>query len=404
MISDESQLKLMTGESQIPIASHTMSKRFALALALVYGTGFGLVGTHLPFFPVWLKAAGVDAAWIGIITAVPAVTRFTILPFVTSFVERRQALRGGVIAMAFATTFGLAIVGLQHETVPIFLAYAATCCVWTPMAPLVDAYALRGVRQYGLRYGPLRLWGSAAFVVGALACGSLIDVIAARHLIWIIAGMAALGALASLTLKPLAPLKSSPVAVAGGKALLRDFGFLAIIIASALIQSSHSAYYVVASIAWQQEGYDGLTIAALWTLGVLAEIVVFAASPRFTLPPTTLVIVAGFFAVVRWTITALAPPITILAVVQLMHGLTYGLTQVGAMGLMVRHVPGHAMARGQGYLAAFSGIATGSAYILSGAVFARYGQNVYYVMALIAAMGAAVMLFARRRLADHSTP
>ncbi len=58
------------------------------------------------------------------------------------------------------------------------------------MVPLIDAYALRGVRQYGLKYGPLRLWGSAAFVVGALACGVLIDVIAARNLIWIIAGMA----------------------------------------------------------------------------------------------------------------------------------------------------------------------------------------------------------------------
>ena len=146
MISDESQLKSMTAESQIPIASHPTSKRFAAALALVYGTGFGLVGTHLPFFPVWLKAVGVDAAWIGIITAVPAVTRFTTLPFVTSFVERRQALRGGIIAMAFLTSFGLAAVGLQRETVAIFLAYAATCCVWTPMAPLVDAYALGGVR------------------------------------------------------------------------------------------------------------------------------------------------------------------------------------------------------------------------------------------------------------------
>ena len=356
MISGESQLKSMTAESQIPIASHTISKRFATALALVYGTGFGLVGTHLPFFPVWLKAVGVDAAWIGIITAVPAVTRFTTLPFVTSFVERRQALRGGIIAMAFLTSFGLAAVGLQRETVPIFVAYAATCCVWTPMAPLVDAYALSGVRQYGLRYGRLRLWGSAAFVVGALACGSLIDVIAAKYLIWIIAGMAALSALVSVGLKPLAPLKSNPAALAGGSVLLRDFGFLAIIIASALIQSSHSAYYVVASIVWQQEGFGGLTIAGLWTLGVLAEIVVFAASPRFTLPPATLVIIAACCAVVRWIITALAPPISVLAIVQLMHGMTFGLTQVGAMGLMVHHVPGHIMARGQGYLAAFVGL------------------------------------------------
>ena len=52
-----------------------------------------------------------------------------------------------------------------------------------------------------------------------------------------------------------------------------------------------------------------------------------------------------------------------LAVVQLAHGLTYGLTQVGTMGLLVRHVPGHMMARGQGYLAACSGIVTSATSI-----------------------------------------
>ena len=58
------------------------------------------------------------------------------------------------------------------------------------MTPLTDAYALRGVARYGLNYGPLRLWGSAAFVVGALACGLLVDLIAAKHLIWVIASVA----------------------------------------------------------------------------------------------------------------------------------------------------------------------------------------------------------------------
>jgi MFS transporter, PPP family, 3-phenylpropionic acid transporter len=391
----------MSPPGQIPIASQAPPRRFAAWLALVYGTGFGLVGTHLPFFPVWLKAVGVDAAWIGVITAVPSVTRFTTLPFMTSFAERHHALRGGIIVMGFGTTIGLSLMGLQHEALLIFLAYVVTCIVWTPMVPLIDAYALRGVRQYGLKYGPLRLWGSAAFVVGALACGVMIDVIAAKNLIWIIAGMAGLSALVSLGLRPLPPLKANTAAHQGASALLRDRGFLAIILTSALIQSSHSAYYVVASIAWQQDGFGGLTIAALWTLGVLAEIVVFALSPRFRWPPAVLVMIGACSAVIRWVITAQSPPIAVLAAVQTMHGLTYGLTQVGTMGLLVHAVPSHVIARGQGYLAACSGIITGSAYILAGAVFSRYGQNVYYVMALIAACGGLVMFSARHRLMHH---
>ena len=200
------------------------------------------------------------------------------------------------------------------------------------MVPLTDAYALRGVARYGLNYGPLRLWGSAAFVVGALACGLLVEVIAgqtsdlgdrrdggarrARQPRPAAAGCAAGGARPHCR---------------GARALLRERGFLAIIVASALIQGSHAAYYIFASIAWQQAGLGGLTIAGLWVLGVLAEIVVFALSPRFTLPPSLLVVIAALSAVARWTITAQDPPLPLLAVVQLPHGLTFGLTQVGTM-------------------------------------------------------------------------
>ena len=391
----------MPPESTIPIASHDTPRRFATRLALFYGTMFGMVGTHLPFFTVWLKAVGIDAFWIGIITAVPPVTRFTILPFLTALAERRHAVRGAIVVTAFATALGFSILGTQHQPVLVFLAYAVTCCLWTPMVPLTDAYALRGVARHGLNYGPLRLWGSAAFVAGALGCGLLVDVIAAKNLIWVIASVAALGAFVGLGLQPLGTPKSVANIHHGAGALLRDPGFLAIIVTSALIQGSHAAYYIFASIAWQQAGLGGLTIAGLWSLGVIAEIVVFALSPRFTLPPVMLVVIAALSAVARWVITAQEPPLAILAAVQLAHGLTFGLTQVGTMMLLVGYVPGHVMARGQGYLAACSGIVSSSVSIISGAIYAQYGQGVYYVMAAMALSGAVVMWLARHRLAHH---
>jgi len=391
----------MPSESQIPIASQAASRRFAARLALFYGASFGLIGTHLPFFPVWLKAVGIDPGWIGVITAVPAVTRFTVLPLVTGSAERRQSLRGAMILTAFLTALGFAVVGTQHAPLAVFLVYAATASMWTPTVPLTDAYALRGVARYGLNYGPLRLWGSAAFVVGALACGLMIDVIAAQSLIWVIASVAALGTATSLGLAPLELPRTTPAASHHSGALLRQPGFLAIILAAALIQGSHAAYYTFASITWQLAGLGGLTIAGLWALGVVAEIVVFALSPRFTIEPTLLVVIGALSAVLRWLITAQEPTLAVLAVVQLAHGLTYGLTQIGTMGLLVRNVPGHVMARGQGYYAACSGIVSGGASILSGAIYARHGQGVYYVMAAMALSGALVMWLARHRLAHQ---
>jgi MFS transporter, PPP family, 3-phenylpropionic acid transporter len=391
----------MPTESVIPIPSQVTARRFAARLALFYGALFGLIGTHLPFFPVWLKAVGIEASWIGLIMAAPAVTRFTILPVVTGLAEKRQSLRGAMIVTAFATALGFSAIGSEHQPLLVFLTYAVTACLWTPMVPLTDAYALRGVARYGLNYGPLRLWGSAAFVVGALVCGLLVDVIAARHLIWVIAAVAGLGALASLALQSLDNPRMPLAASNGARALLADPGFLAMIMAAALIQGSHAAYYTFASISWQAEGFGGLTIAGLWVLGVVAEIVVFAVSPRFTLQPWLLVMIGGLSAFARWLITAQEPSVAVLAFVQLAHGLTYGLTQVGTMGLMVRHVPVHTIARAQGYLAACSGIVSSIASILSGAVYSRYGQGVYYSMALMALSGAIVIWLERHRLANY---
>lgn len=387
----------MPSESQIPIALQVTSKRFAAQLALFYGAVFGLGGTQLPFFPVWLKSIGIDASWIGLITAVPSLTRFTVLPFVTSLAERRQSLRCAMMVTAFATALGFSILGTLQRPLAVLIVFALTACVWTPLVPLTDGYALKGVARFGLNYGPLRLWGSAAFVLGAMACGLLVDVIAARHLIWVIAAVAGLGAVASLRLQPLDARKVAHPSMSRANALLREPGFIAIAVAAALIQGSHAAYYAFASITWQASGLGGLTIAALWGLGVLAEIVVFALSPRFTVPPAMLVVIGGLSAAARWLITAQEPPVAVLTGIQLMHGLTYGLTQVGTMSLLVRHVPGHVTASAQGYLTACIGIATSSAAVLSGIIYARHGQGVYTAMAALALVGAAVMWVARHK-------
>jgi PPP family 3-phenylpropionic acid transporter len=391
----------MSSESEIPITSRTASRRFAGPLGLFYGTLFGLAGTHLPFFPVWLRAIGLEPSWIGIISAVPAVTRFTVLPLITGLAERRHALRGALVLTAFATALGFAVIATQHLPVPVFLVYVATCCLWTPMVPLTDAYALRGVVRYGLNYGRLRLWGSVAFIVGAFACGWLVDMIAASRLVWIIVVVAVLGAAAGLVLQPLDDSKKVAVADPSDGALLRRDGFLAIIIAGALIQASHAAYYAFGSITWQSQGLSGLTIAGLWALGVFAEIVIFALSPRFTLPPAMMVVIGGLSGAARWFITGQEPPLAALAAVQLAHGLSFGLTQLGIMGLLVRQVPVHAMARGQGYYAACSGIISSSASIISGVIYAHYGQGVYYLMAIMAALGAVVMWCARLSLSHQ---
>ncbi|WP_398479671.1 MFS transporter [Tardiphaga sp.] len=389
----------MIPESRPQIAA-SPARKFAQRLAMFYGTVFGSSGFYLPFFPVWLKAIGIDPAWIGIILAVPSTTRFTTLPFITAFAERHHALRQTMIVCAFLTMIGFGVVGTLREPLAILLMFALTAIVWTPLTALTDGYALKGVVRFGFNYGPLRLWGSAAFVVGALVCGLVVNWLDGTQLIWVIVGAMVMSAFVSLGLQPLGGTTGDGKVLSKASALLRDPGFLAIAVATALIQGSHAGYYTFASITWQTAGYDGLTIAGLWTLGVLAEIVLFALSPRITWAPATLVILGGLGAFLRWTLTAQTLPLPVLVVVQLLHGATYGLTQLGTMGLLLHHVPQHVMARAQGYVTACTGLVMSSMAVLSGAIYARYGEGVYYVMAALGLAGAGVIWLGRKPVSE----
>jgi PPP family 3-phenylpropionic acid transporter len=131
---------------------------------------------------------------------------------------------------------------------------------------------------------------------------------------------------------------------------------------------------------------------------VIAEIVVFALSPRFSLHPSSLMAIGGVSAVLRWIVTAQEPSLALLAIAQLGHGLTFGITIVGTMNLLVQRVPSHQIARGQGYYAACSGLLGATSSIASGAIYARIGDGLYYVMAAMAAAGAIVIWSARHRL------
>jgi PPP family 3-phenylpropionic acid transporter len=179
---------------------------------------------------------------------------------------------------------------------------------------------------------------------------------------------------------------------------LRRPDFLALIAAAALIQGSHAAYYSFASITWQATGLGGSMIAGLWVLGVMAEIVIFALSPKFSISPVTMIVIGAASATLRWLVTAQEPSLILLAAIQLMHGLTYGLTLIGTMALLVRLVPHHVMARAQGYLAALTGLTMSAASVASGMMYADGGRSIYYLASAMALAGGLVIWLTRHRL------
>ena len=161
--------------------------RFVRRLALFYVALFVSIGIQLPFFPLWLEAKGLDAGMIGLVLAAPMVVRLFSVPVLTRLADRRQAVRGAIIIASVLAAAGTIALGFAEGGLAILIVFTLASIPFTPIMPLAEAYALRGLAQVGRAYGPVRLWGSAAFIGGSLGAGWIIDSLAPGNLIWLIA-------------------------------------------------------------------------------------------------------------------------------------------------------------------------------------------------------------------------
>jgi PPP family 3-phenylpropionic acid transporter len=362
-----------------------------------YAALFVALGVQLPFLPVWLAAKGLDAGVIGLVLAIPMMVRVFAIPLATRQADRRDALRAAITLAAAAAVLGYGAVGLAQGTIAITAALALAALCHTPIIPLTDAYALRGLGRRGRAYGPVRLWGSVAFIVGSLGAGVLLDVLAARQLIWLVVAAMVLVAAAALALAPLGERGViAPATASSRNALLRDPAFLMVVMAASLIQASHAVFYGFSAIAWQRAGLDGGAIGALWALGVVAEIALFALSARLPFGPIGLLLLGAAGAFIRWCAMAFDPPTALLPLVQCLHALSFGATYLGALGFIARAAPTQFGATAQGHLAVASGLAMAATTGVSGLLYARWGELAYAAMAITAAAGGGIAFIVHR--------
>src|SRR5262245_58603175 len=177
---------------------------FESRLALFFAGVFAAAGVQLPFLPVWFAARGLDERTIGLLLALSAVGRVLAVPLAAVATDRRGTLKGGLVLAACVAAAATVALGLSPHVAAMFLSFAIASAALGVMVPLADAYALRGLGARGRSYGPVRLWGSVAFIAGNLAAGMLAAIIAPGELIWPIAAAFCAAAMAAFALQPIA--------------------------------------------------------------------------------------------------------------------------------------------------------------------------------------------------------
>jgi MFS transporter, PPP family, 3-phenylpropionic acid transporter len=381
--------------NRVPANARSSAKRGAgrVATAASYVTLCAAIGVQMPFFPLFLTARGLGPEAVGLAIAMPMAIRLFAMPL-AGIVSDKSGMPGAVLAILGATSAAaFALVGLVEGTTAILLAVALSAVVWSPAFALLESYAVQLAKRRVVDYGRSRLWGSASFVAANIGVGYLLDFTSPGAVIWLIAGPCLSFALAAHFLPALAhPEHESRLPIARRPKVL-----LLGVAAAALVQASHALLYAFSSLQWTARGLTPGVIGLLWSLGTIAEIVLFFGGTRLVhkIPALRLIALGGFAATLRFGAFALDPPASSIALLQLLHAFSFGATHLGLMALIADHVPGRQAGRAQTYASAVLGLVMAAATIVAGPLYVRWGAAAYGWFAALAAIGGLLALSGR---------
>ncbi len=326
-------------------------------LSSYYFFYFAFIGVFMPFFGLYLQSLSFSAWDIGVLLSQMQLMRL-FGPYLWGMLSDRLGQRVKIIRLTGLVTL-LVFSGLffAHSFSALLVALALHSFFWVATLPLLETLTFEHLRENPARYSRIRLWGSVGFVVAVLGTGVLLDYFPVASLLWISVAVLVGIALCSLLIPeaPLRPhLEAAPLPIAD---ILRQAHVRAFLGACFLMTAAHGALNIFYSIYLSDHGYSKAVVGGLWSLGVLAEIVVFffmsRLMQRFSVRAILLASFAAAvlrFALIGWGVDSL--PVLLLA--QLMHGLTFGAFHSASIAVVNAWFPGRTRSRGQALYASVS--------------------------------------------------
>lgn len=359
-------------------------------LALYYAALFGANGVFLPFWPVWLASRGLSPVEIGIIFACISAMRIVSTPLVAQIADRRGNRKPTIVLLAGLATILYGLYPFGHDFTALLLISLIASTSWSAGQPLAESLTVIVAREHRFEYGRVRVWGSIAFIVTALAAGHLLGGRDAE-IIYQVGFVLVAGLFATTLWLPNPRVPKSETSGYPLLQILRNPGFGLFLAAAGCVQSSHGVYYAFSTLHWRSAGLNDTLIGLLWAEGVIAEIVLFAAAAPLIrrLGAERMILLGGLAGLVRWSVLASTDWLPALIVVQILHAFTFGAAHLGAIHFIARAVPAQVSATAQSvYAAAVTGIATGGSMFVSGLLYETVAGEAYFAMAALGAVGA----------------
>ncbi len=334
-------------------------------LSAYYFFYYAFIGAFSPYFSLYLKSLAFSAWEIGVLMSLMQLMRL-LAPNLWGWLADRIGAKTPIVrAAALMSLIGFSSFFLTHSFAGFFLGMALLAFFWSASLPLVEALTFSHLGAQAHRYGRVRLWGSVGFIAAVLGLGWLLDRLPLSSLLWVVTAILA-GILVVAFLLPekaQAPHESDYIPVGD---ILRRREVRALFAGSFFMSAAHGALYVFYSLYLVAHGYSTSLVGLLWTLGVVAEIVVFIFMPRLLHAYSLRAMLLFSFgcAVLRFlTIGWGVAWLGLIILAQVLHAATFGVHHACAIAAVNRWFVGRHQARGQ---ALYGSISFGAGGLLGG--------------------------------------
>jgi PPP family 3-phenylpropionic acid transporter len=337
-----------------------MSISTYVRLSSFYFFYFALFGAWLPYWPLYLQQLGYSAASIGVLAAIMQATK-VVAPNIWGWLADRTQRRLRIIRCgAFAAILVFSGIFWRQDFFWLIAIVTGYTFFWNAAHAQFEVITLGHLGAHYRYYSRIRLWGSVGFIGAVAGLGFVFDHISLNWLPWLLIALLAGIWCSSLTVSEPKPLPNAVVIKRGSfTAILRQPAVIAFFATCFLMQAAHGGYYTFFSVWLERNGYSRAATGLLWSLGVVAEIVLFWVMhhlmQRYTLRGLMLASLA--LTAVRWLLIAYAVTnLPLLLFAQILHAASFASYHACAVELVRRFFTGGH--EGQG-MAMYSGLSWG---------------------------------------------
>ncbi|MFK7854666.1 MAG: MFS transporter [Granulosicoccus sp.] len=367
--------------------------------SLFYAALFGSFGAIAPFAALWLSHAGIPAREIGIIVAAPSIvmllTTLKLGKWADGLANRRLAI---VIGNWVVLLINLLLFVYTNTWVVLVVWIIAGISMYA-IVPITDAAALSLTQRRGSDFARIRVFGSIGFIVAITLAGYIYEYAGIGSFLVVLLFFNIARLFYAYQLPSIQSVSGDNARKDTGKGeSLYQTGILLTLAGSALINASHAMVNTFGILHWTQQGLSESMASMAIGIGVVAEVFLMWRFKSLTrrVSARHCLLFASLCAVLRWSVLASDPTVSVLFLVQILHGVTFGLMYLATANFIARRVAESAAARGQSLSAIISTGCMAVANFIAGWLFDLWRGDVYWIMAASCVVAAVALLASYR--------